>query len=104
MPARLVYMKLEGTDSFMNEYGGSGELILAGDPTRHPLHVEALRLQDSGRISGAFIVPDLTYVAEGTYTPGNFHLGNNGSEGIKFTADFRKGTYTDFQSQSAHLQ
>ena len=100
----LVYMKLEGTDSFMNEYGGSGELILVGDPTRHPLHVGALRLEDSGRIHGAFIVPHLTTVAEGPYTPGNFQLGNNGSDGIQFTAVFRKGSYSDFRSQSAHLQ
>ena len=100
----LVYMKLEGTDSFMNEYGGSGELILAGDPTRHPLHVGALRLEDSGRIHGAFIVPHLTTVSEGTYSPGKFQLGNNGSDGIQFTTEFRKGSYSDFQSQSAHLQ
>ena len=75
----LVYMKLEGTDSFMNEYRGSGELILAGDPTRHPLHVGALLLEDSGRISGAFIVPHLTTTADGTYTPGKFQLGDSGS-------------------------
>ena len=100
----LVYMKLEGTDSFMNEYGGSGELILAGDPTPHPLHVGAMGLEDSGRISGAFIVPHLTFTAEGTYTPGNFHLGNDGPGGIKFAVDFRRGRYSDFQSQSAHFQ
>ena len=101
----VVYMKLEGTDSFMHEYGGDGELVLEGDPTRHPLHVGALRIADDGvRVtSGVFEVPHLTGGVQGTYAQNAFHLKDYGSFGLIFTVDFRRGTYQEFQARVATL-
>ena len=101
----VVYMKLGGTDSFMHEYGGEGELVLAGDPTRHPLHVGSLRIADDGvRVtSGAFVVPHLTVGVEGTYAQNAFHLKNYVSYEITFTVDFHRGTYQDFNQMVKNL-
>ena len=99
----IAYVKLEGTDSFMNEYGGPGELVLQGDSTRRSLHVGALRLQDSGVISGAFDVPGLSVTVKGTFSPNELRLGNKGIPGANFTVVFHRGTYKQFESMLSSL-
>ena len=98
-----VYVNLHGTDSFMNEYGGPGELILAGDTSPRPLHVGAFRLEDNGRIHGAFDVDDLVGGAEGKFTGDKLELRNYTSDFILFTLEMHRGTRQDFKAIAARL-
>ena len=99
----LVYMKLEGTDSFMNQYGGSGELAFQDDSTRRTLHVGAFGLEDNGRIGGAFNVPGLTDTANGTFTPNEMRIGNKGIPGVNFSAVFQRGTHSKFEQMVSNF-
>ena len=99
----LVYMKLEGTDSFMNQYGGSGELVFQDDPTRRTLHVGAFGLEDNGKIGGAFDVPGLTDTANGTFTPNEMRIGNKGIPGVNFSAVFQRGTHSHFEKMVSNF-
>jgi len=101
-PARraVIHFKLGVTDSFMDEYGGPGELTIAGQPRAIQFRIGAFRLHTpDSRVSTAFIAPGFldTGLSECTFTGDKITLFSDDSQGANFTANLHRGTVEEYQ-------
>jgi hypothetical protein len=101
-PARraVIHFKLGVTDSFMDEYGGPGELMIAGQPKAIQLRIGAFRVDPhSTRVETAFISPGFqdTTLHECIFTGDKITLFSDESQGANFTANLHRGTIEEYQ-------
>lgn len=98
VPAAL-HFELSIQDSFLGDYGGEGELYIAGEKKSRPLHLGAFSVwKADNSLHAAFVTPHLNIdVNNGHFSPTEITLESNDPVGVQFHATLHRGGVAEYQ-------